>query len=72
MISSSSAFNIFLIIKLRFNLFVITALNPNNWIEIKGVMATIATTPKASVKTLLSDCKTTQAPIAKGKINEEK
>lgn len=34
-------------------------------------MATIATTPNASVKTLLSDCKTTQAPIAKGKINEE-
>ena len=47
----------------------ITALKPKDWIVISGVIATIATTPNASVR--ISPPIAAQAPIARGRIKLE-
>ena len=49
----------------------ITALKPRICIVIKGVIATMATTPYAKLYILPSPCTVPQAPIKRGKIKLE-
>ena len=50
---------------------VTMARKPSSWMVISGVMATSATTPKASRSTASAPCILTQAPMAKGRIKPE-
>ena len=68
MICSSSADKIWLSIFCLFIFVDTTLLNPNNWIHIVGIIATKATTPKASVNTFASPFKVKHTPTANGRI----
>ena len=66
--SESDEVNLFILI-LVLTFLVNTALKPSNWMEIRGIIATIATIPKASINTLFaSSCNAKHAPIAKGRM----
>ena len=47
---------------------LMTDLNPRVWIVMSGVIATIATTPKAKSSTADSPCIVQQAPITSGRM----
>ena len=55
----------------RLCLAVTTALKPRLWIVIRGVIATIATTPKASSITSEAPCIVMHAPITIGNMKLE-